>query len=241
MSQDDDLEVFHLLSEVRKSPFQRMYLEACLLTQAPREEIADTLGYPLSVVQAYLKSDYPVASASKMRKLEHIHSIQNPEERDLKLWALTQGIGWVKWRLGLGTEVSPVDGLQMLLPDCVYKAKQAFFEANGTIDDAEARKWTMVSLAVSRQVKAWVTDKKGMLEDLELALSQIDATDADIPSLEDLGDDSSVLPDVGGASAAEELDAALKELSSTQNVGQHPAARAIWPEKEQEPDWELLT
>jgi hypothetical protein len=241
MSENDELEVFHLLSEVRKSPFQRMYLEACLLTQAPLEDIADTLGYPLSVVQLYLERDYRVASASKMRKLEHIHSISDPEERNLKLWALTQGLSWVKWRLGLGSEVSPVNGLQMLLPDCVYKAKQAFFEANGTIDDAEARKWTMVSLAVSRQVKAWVTDKKDLLEDLELALKQIDAEDADIPNLSDIGDDPSLLPDVGVSSAAEELDAALKELSEDSKVGQHPAAKAIWPEKQAEPDWDLLT
>lgn len=241
MSENDELEVFHLLSDVRKSPFQRMYLEACLLTQAPREEIADTLGYPLSVVQTYQDKDYPVASGSKMRKLEHIHSIPDTEERNLKLWALTQGMSWIRWRLGLGAEVSPVDGLQMLLPDCVYKAKQAFFEANGTIDDAEARKWTMVSLAVSRQVKAWVTDKKGLLEDLELALKQVDAADADIPTFADVQDDKSILPDIGVSSAADELDAALKELSSSQVIGQHPAAQAIWPERDPEPDWDLLT
>ena len=237
MNDEADLEVFSLVMEVRQSAFQRMYLEACLLATPDFDAISEVLGLPVPAIEVYEDKHFPVSRFTKMRKLELIHRVESQEERTLKLWALTQGLEWVKWRLGLPVDISPVEGMQMLLPDCIYKAKQAFFESTGTVDDGEARKWTMVAMALGRQVKGWVTDKKGMLDELELALEGIDAKEVEIPSLEDVGDDPELLQDAGNISNAEALDEAL---SANTRVAQHPAAKAMWPEQKKEPDWDLM-
>jgi len=239
----DDVDLFTYFSEIKHSRFQRLYLEAALLATPDNNLIADMFGLPLVVIEEYVSRHYRVRLASKLAKLEHVHSIQDTEEKNLKMWAITQGIEFVQWRLGMPVEVSAVEGMQRLFPDCVFKAKEAFFAAATSDNDAEARKWAMVALAVGRSLKLWVTDKKGLLDDLELAVSGANPEELPIPSLDDVGDDPQVLPDVNNSAGAADLDAAMKEIEklagSPQVVGKHPAVDAMYPKKGPSIDWGL--
>lgn len=166
-----------ILEKVRKSDLQASYLEAALFSTAPDQEIADLLELPVEVVTAYREEYLAVSNGSKLEKLEQIE-IEMAETKTrrrgtLKLWALANGLEFLRWRLGEQVQISPVDGMQKLFNICFYKAKEAMFSPSTSDEGKESQKWVKLSTDIARLIKLWVSDNDAARKDLEVALAEI--------------------------------------------------------------------
>lgn len=157
--------------EIHTSKVKRSYLEACLLTGDSFEEISKLLGVPLDVVTLYSQLYYDVAGMDVLSKLEAVEGDEG--DKTLKLWALSEGLGFIAWRLGKSHEISPTQGLQTLFSMCIYKAKEGMFNPNSAKSSIEAAKWTKASLEIAKVLKTWVTDSRAAKQDLELAIKEV--------------------------------------------------------------------
>lgn len=229
-----------ILADIHGSVFQRHYLEASLLATNDLGDIADTLGIPVEAVEIFRDQCFPVSDWSRLRKIEFIQKIEDPVERNLKLWATTQGMGYIKYRLGLSTEISPVEGVRMLFSDCLYKAKEAFFNPSTSDAGREALRWASQTMNVAKTLKHWVSDGKEALKDIEMALENIDTETLPVGNLDDLDDDS-VLNDNMDPQLLEDMNNLLENKAATPAM--HPVMRQQYPEMSPAPskpkDWDL--
>lgn len=157
---------------LRGSPLKKMYIEASLLASEDLGEISETLEIPIEDLEMYRTIFYNVKGLDKLSKMELLNG-PDKEENNLKLWATSQGISFIRWRLGKQVNISPVDGLQDLYTMCVFKSKEALF--NGNISDAskESTKYIKLSMDIARLIKVWVLDSAAAKKDIELALMDV--------------------------------------------------------------------
>jgi uncharacterized protein (UPF0147 family) len=157
---------------ILNSPLKKMYVEASFLASENLEEISDVLEIPVEVLESYRTLIYDVKGLDKLSKMELLNG-PNKEENNLKLWATSVGLDFLKWRLGKQVNISPVDGLQDLYTMCVFKSKEALF--NGNISDAskESTKYIKLSMDIARLIKVWVLDSAAAKKDIELALMEV--------------------------------------------------------------------
>lgn len=178
-----------LLTKIRTSEVQSSYLEAALFTSASFEEISQLLEIPTDVIEAYVDEYLPAAKGTKLEKLEvvELQMSANSTRRagTLKLWAMANGLEFLRWRLGLPVKIAPVDGVQDLFSTCMYKAKEAMFVSSTSDAGRESQKWVKLATDLARLSKVWVTDSKAARQDLEIALREIVP---DFESIADLGD-----------------------------------------------------
>jgi hypothetical protein len=106
--------------------------------------------------------------------MEVIEDAKTPDEKGMKIWALSQGLDFVAWRLGKAVTINPTEGLQELFTLAVYKSKEALFSGNATESSKAATTWTKLSMDLARILKAWVSDSEAARSDIELALKSID-------------------------------------------------------------------
>jgi hypothetical protein len=99
--------------------------------------------------------------------------VSDRAEAALKLWALSQGLTFIAWRMGRQVQVSPVEGLQDLFTTCIYKAKEAIFSGNVSEASKESTKWVKLSMDIARLLKIWVMDSAAAKKDIELALQEV--------------------------------------------------------------------
>lgn len=156
------------LSEIKKS-----YVEACLLASKDLVKISEIIEVPTEVLSTYAQIFFDVSDLDKLSLLEVVENCDNQEERGMKIWALSQGLDFIAWRLGKAIIVNPVEGLQELFTLCVFKSREALFSGNAAEGSKEATKWTKLSMELARILKAWVNDSQAAKNDIELALMEI--------------------------------------------------------------------
>lgn len=157
---------------LRSSPLKKMYVEACLLASQDFERIAEITELDINVIVMYGLMFYDTVGLDKLSKMELLE-VPERQEQLLKLWALHQGLEFLAWRLGMKTEISPIQGLQELFSTAMYKAKEACFSGNATEESKAAAAWTKLSMDLARLLKAYTSDGNQAKKDLQLALEEV--------------------------------------------------------------------
>lgn len=156
------------LSEVKKS-----YVESCLLASRDLPAISDILDIPVETLDLYSRIFFDLTDFDKLSLLELVDRCEIPSEKGMKLWALSQGLDFIAWRLGKALNINPVDGLQELFTLAIFKSKEALFSGNTADSSKEATKWTKLSMDLAKMLKVWVMDSNAAKKDIELALSEV--------------------------------------------------------------------
>lgn len=165
------------------SPVKRGYVESCLLAENDLTKISEIIGIPLAVLSIYRSIFYNVEGFDKLSLLEMVDKAEDDSEKGMKLWALSQGLDFIAWRLGKQVNVNPVEGLQEIFTLCIFKSKEAMFSGNVSESSKEATKWVKLSTDIARLLKMWVMDGSAAKTEIELALASISP---DFRSLADL-------------------------------------------------------
>jgi hypothetical protein len=159
--------------DLNKSQLKKGYIEASLLCEPSLQKISTVLDVPINILEVYKEFFFEVAGLDKLSKIEHIESIDDGNEKQLKLWALGQGLTFISWRLGDKVQLSPVDGLVEMFSTCMYKAKESVYSSNTSESSKEAIKWTKMSADIARLLKVWVMDSSAAKADLEIAIREV--------------------------------------------------------------------
>lgn len=178
-----ETEVFTSAKELLKSPLKKSYIEAGLLACQDPAKISELTEIDLATVRLYRDMFFDVSGMDRLSLLEVIDQSPTPEERSMKMWALSQGLDFLAWRLGKSVSINPVSGLQELFTLCVYKSKEAMFSGNASASSIEATKWTKMSMDLARLLKAWVMDGDAAKRDIEIALLTIEPNFKGLDSL----------------------------------------------------------
>lgn len=167
-----DRDMYVRCMEIKVSDLKRSYLEACLIASSDFARIAGILELPVELISFYSQVFYNVQGLDKLSKLELL-DVTNRDERTMKVWALSQGLDFIEWRLGNSVNINPVDGLQDLFTMAVFKAKEALFSGNSTESSKEGVKWSKLSMDMARLLKVYVMDSDAAKKDIEMALKEI--------------------------------------------------------------------
>lgn len=158
---------------IYKSKTRRSYMEACLMTGAPFEEISRVIEVPLDVISTYSQVFFNVRDLDQLSRLSLLEDRDEETDRMLKLWAVSEGLNFIAWRLGKASSISPTNALQSLFNMCIYKAKEGFFNPNSSKSSIEATKWAKLAMELGKLIKSWVHDGKEAKRDLELAIKEV--------------------------------------------------------------------
>jgi hypothetical protein len=164
---------------------KKQYVEASLLASKDLTQISELLDLPLDLITMYRDFFYDVTNLDKLSKLDLLN-VSDKGEGLLKLWAVSQGLPFIEWRLGGKVTVSPVEGLQDLFTTCIYKSKEAMFNPNTSDASKESTKYIKLAMDLARLLKVWVLDSAAAKKDIELALMEVVP---DFKGLESLGND----------------------------------------------------
>lgn len=162
---------------------KEIIFNAALLTDASDERVASVLGKSLKEVQE-ARRNFPESSLGRLDKLEFVTSVSNKSERTYYLWALSNGIKFIEWKLGLVSDLDPVLAVKQLFTDTIMKSRESIFSSNVEESSKEAIKWTALSIQLAKLLKGWVLDSEAAVHDLHIALEG--SSLEDLPSLEDL-------------------------------------------------------
>jgi hypothetical protein len=169
------------------SDIKRSYVESCLLASQDLNKISELLEIPAQVLISYKHFFFNIENFTKLDLLEIVDQAKTTEERGMKIWAMSQGLDFIAWRLGKTVKLNPVEGIQELFTLCVFKSKEALFSGNATEGSKEATKWAKLSMDLARILKAWVMDSGAAKKDIELALMSISPEFKGFDSLGDMG------------------------------------------------------
>lgn len=166
-------EAFKSIQSLHSNSFLRMYIQASLLATSDYGHISEVLEINQVEVELYAKIFYDTEGFNKLLKLSMLDSVTNKEERVLKLWAISQGMDFIAWRLGKKINISALDGLTALFNDCIYKSKEAIFNENVSDASKESVKWVKLSVEIAKLLKLWILDGAAATNDIRIALKQI--------------------------------------------------------------------
>lgn len=153
---------------------KKAYVEACLLATKDLKEICDVIEIPVDVLYLYSEIFFNVLDLDRLSLLEVVEACDNPEERGMRLWAMSQGMDFIRWRLGKAVVINPVEGLQDLFTMCVYKSREALFSGNAAESSKEGGKWSKLALELAKILKTWTIDNDAIRKDLDMALASIE-------------------------------------------------------------------
>lgn len=182
---------FDKTKEIYNSLIKKGYVEACLMASPDLNKISDLVEIPVEIISLYRSMFFNIEGYDKLSLLEVVELAATPEERGMKIWALSQGLDFVAWRLGKAVALNPVDGLQELFTLSVFKSKEALFSGNAAESSKEATKWTKLSMDLARLLKAWVMDSDAAKKDIEIALESISPDFKGFDSLGEKDEDES--------------------------------------------------
>lgn len=165
----EETKFFKKGEELRLSKLRRSYIESCILASNDFVKIGELLELDPKFVEFYENVFYNVSGLDRLERLELLED----EEDTLKLWAVSQGLDFIAWRLGRKVELSPVEGLKDLFNTCIYKSKEAMFNKNASEASKESTKWVKLSIDIARLLKIWVMDSVAARKDLEIALEKV--------------------------------------------------------------------
>jgi hypothetical protein len=186
-----EAQLYAQAKRLNESPLKKQYVESALLTCDDLNIVSDLLEIPLPVITMYRDVYYEVTGLDKLSKMELL-DCRDKNEGLMKLWALSQGLSFIAWRLGKQVNISPVEGLQDLFTTCMYKAKEAMFNSNVSEASKESTKWVKLSLDIARLLKLWVLDSAAARADIELALQEVVPEFQGLDSLDKLSNDEIV-------------------------------------------------
>lgn len=165
----------------------KSYVEASLLATEDFEDISNTLELDKFTLMLYHDIYYSVHDFSLVHKTQHLSTIEDPADRNLKQWSLTNGMDFLKWRLGLTTKQSMVDSIKHLHADAFFRSKEAFFNSNTTGASSEGLKWSRQVISLTRLLMDMESgDSESAEDDLILELDRINEENNTIPGIEDL-------------------------------------------------------
>ena len=179
-------EVTFAVNAIAKDKVQRMYVESCLLATTDLTEIAELLEIPESILAIFRDLYFDVVNLTKLEKLSIIHACKDATDQQMKMWAISQGVNFIKWRLGKQVNVSPVDGLSALFSDSFYKSKEAFFNPNSSISSREGLRWSKQAMDLAKLLKSWVMDSEEATKDIEIALQSYIGDEIEFPNIDEL-------------------------------------------------------
>lgn len=151
---------------------KKQYIEASLLASQNLDEISKLLELAPELVIMYRDIYYDVTYLDRLSKLELLN-VSDKGEGLLKLWAVSQGLPFIQWRLGGKVIVSPIEGLQDLFTTCIYKSKEAMFNPNTSEASKESTKYIKLAMDLARLLKVWVLDSAAAKHDIEIALREV--------------------------------------------------------------------
>ena len=165
----------------------RAYVEASLLATEDFQDISDVLDIEVHALMLYHDLYYSVHDLPRLYKAQHLSKIDNSEERTLKQWAMTNGMDFIKWRLGLATTESMLDKVTSLQSDAYYRSKEAFFNSNSTTASSEGLKWSKQVVILTKLLSEMGGgESSDASDDLQLELSRITEHNIDLLSIEEL-------------------------------------------------------
>lgn len=163
----------HCLS-INRSTLKRTYVEACLLASTDLDRISRILEIEAEILQFYKEVFYDTSGLDKLSRMELL-DVKDPNEHLLKMWALSQGLDFIAWRLGDRTvSINPIEGLKELFTIAMYKAKESAFSGNASEVSKEGVKWTKMATDLARLLKNYLLDTDSARKDIELALMEVD-------------------------------------------------------------------
>ncbi len=189
--------------QINLHPLKKQYLEASLLGSKDLDKIADLLEIPLEIVTLYRDIYFDVTHLDKLSKMD-LMNVPDPAERVLKMWALSQGLDFISWRIGNQVSISPVEGLQDLFTTCIFKSKEAMFNGNSTEASKESTKYIKLAMDLARLIKVWVLDSAAAKHDIEIALRNVIPTFGGLDSLDE---------EIDKLEAADPIDGIMEETS----------------------------
>ena len=173
--------------DMYEDKLMKSYVEACLLATEDFEDISETLEVDKHVIMLYHDIYYSVHDLSRIRKTRHLSKIEDSDERNLKQWSMTNGMDFIKWRLGLSTKKSTVDSIAQLQSDAYFRSKEAFFSSNGTTASIEGLKWSRQAVILTKLLSDLTGDDlEDASEDLGLELARLTEANIELPGIEDL-------------------------------------------------------
>lgn len=176
--------LYEQAKEISASRLKKRYVESCLIAERDLTKVSDLLEIPSPVLEVYKKIYFNVENFDKLSLLEIVDQASDADERGMKMWALSQGLDFISWRLGKTVDINPVEGLKELFTLSVFKSKEALFSGNTSESSKEATKWTKLSMDLARLLKVWVMDSEAARRDIELALKTIDPEFEGLDSLQ---------------------------------------------------------
>lgn len=192
----------------------RTYIEAALLASRDSSAIAALFGVEKDLIEFYASVYYDVFQLTVIQRLRLVELCEDPNEKNLKLWGVSQGLDFLAWRLGFKVEISPVEGMKALYSDSFFKAKEAFFNSNSAEASKEALKWAKQAFDSAKVLKSWVSDMDEASKELELALKDLNADNINF------GDISNIYLENGEifeeTTAGADIEQLLKENASSE-------------------------
>lgn len=179
-------ELVAAVTALYKDRTQKLYVESSLLATNDLAVVSRFLELDVAFLELYRSLYFDVAHFTKLQRMAYLDSLKDGAERNMKSWALTQGVRFLEWRFGNDVKISPVEGLTSIFSDCYYKSKEAFFNGNSSEASKEAAKWTKQTVEVARLLKSWVTDADAAMADINIALEEYMGEDIKFPTIEDL-------------------------------------------------------
>ena len=163
-----------------------MYVESRLLATNDLAVISKFLELDVALLEMFRSLYFDVAGFTKLQRMAYLDGLKDVGERNMKSWALTQGVRFLEWRFGNDVKISPGEGLTAIFADCYYKSKEAFFNGNSSEASKEAAKWTKQTVEVARLLKSWVTDADAAMADINIAMEEYMGEDIKLPTIDDL-------------------------------------------------------
>jgi hypothetical protein len=167
------LDLYNKSLFINKSNLRKYYVEASLLCEPDLTKISKVLEVPIEVLEVYQEFFFDTIGLDKLGRIEHIESLEDDNEKQLKLWALGQKMSFIAWRLGDKVSLSPVEGLIEMFSTTLYKSKESMYSSNTAESSKEAIKWTKMSADIARLLKAWTMDNNAAKTDLEIAIKEV--------------------------------------------------------------------
>lgn len=164
--------LFLLAKELKDVKLKRSYIESCFLASKDFDKISELLEIKKDILEIYAKCFYDLEGLDRLSKLELL-DVKDKDEGVMKIWALSQGLDFISWRLGNKIDITPVDGLTELFHTCLYKSKEAMFNKNASEASKESTKWVKLSIEIARLLKVWVMDSAGARREIEIALKEV--------------------------------------------------------------------
>jgi hypothetical protein len=145
------------LTIYRENSMSREVLEGCLLCDDYTiEDIQIITGMSYELIEIYRLFCFDLKVFSyRLKKFEYVRTYKNDDYPDgalYKKWALSVGIRFFKWHLGIDNRLVPKEVLTNLIGDTFFRAKEHLNESLTSAVSKEALKWMKMAIDSSMAI-----------------------------------------------------------------------------------------